>query len=90
MTAAFDRFQNQVAAVADPARSAFAITPHDTQPLATLPKALIAGTAGAVVLRAVDSPGDVTVTLAAGQILPLRVLYVRQTGTTAGSLVGLA
>lgn len=87
---AFDRFRNQASALSDPARAAFAIVPSDSQPLATLPKAIMAGSAGTVALRAVDSAADVTVTLAAGQILPLRALYVRAAGTTAGALVGLA
>lgn len=87
---AFDRYESHVPALADPARNAFAIAPHDSQPLAILPKAIAAGVAGRVVLRAVDSPGDVTFTLAAGQILPVRALYIRAAGTTAGELVGLA
>ena len=87
---ATDRFHNQAPALSDPARAAFAIVPSDDQPLTILPKAIVARSAGAVVLRAVDSPADVTVTLAAGQILPLRALYVRAAGTTAGALVGLA
>lgn len=87
---AFDRFHNQAPALSDPARAAFAIAPSDDQPLAVLPKAIIAGSAGTVSLRAVDSPADVTVTLAAGQILPVRALYIRAAGTTAGTLVGLA
>lgn len=87
---ATDPFHNQATALSDPARAAFVITPHDAQPLAILPKAIMAGVAGQVALRAVDSPADVTVTLAAGQVLPLRALYVRAAGTTAGALVGLA
>jgi hypothetical protein len=87
---AIDRFRSQTPALADPARAAFAITPSNDQPLAILPKAIIAGSAGTVALRAVDSPSDVTVALAAGQILPLRVLYVRAAGTSATGLVGLA
>jgi hypothetical protein len=42
-----------------------------------------------VVLRAVGSDIDVTLTLAAGEILPVRVQYVRAAGTTA-ALHGLA
>ena len=87
---AFDRYENHTPALSDPARAAFVIAPHDSQPLAMLPKAITAGIGGRLVLRAVDSPGDVTVTVAAGQILPIRALYVRAAGTTAGELVGLA
>ena len=82
------------AAMADtpisPARTAFAIAPNDTAALPILPKAIFAGTAGAIVLRAVDSAADVTLTVATGQIIPVRPSHVRSTGTTAGGLVGLA
>ena len=87
---AIDRFRNKTPALSDPARIAFAIIPSNDQALSILPKAIMVGSAGTVVLRAVDSPSDVTITLAAGQILPLRALYVRAAGTTAGALVGLA
>jgi hypothetical protein len=87
---AIDRFHNQAPTLSDPARAAFAITPSNDAPLPILPKAILVGTAGTVALRAVDSPADVTVTLAAGQILPVRALFVRATGTSAGALVGLA
>lgn len=85
-----DSFRNLKPALSDPARSAFTILPSDTQSLAILPKAILVGSAGQIALRAVDSSVDVTLTVAPGQLLPIRALYVRATGTTAGALVGLA
>lgn len=73
-----------------PARLAFAITPHDTNPIATLPRAVIVGGAGNVTLRAVDSGADVTIAVVAAQVLDIRASHIRATGTTATGLVGLA
>lgn len=61
----------------------FAITPHDINALPSRIKAIRANTAGNVVLRAQDSPSDVTLTMAAGEVLPVLVTHVRATGTTA-------
>lgn len=72
-----------------PATAVFAITPHDTNPLITRPKAIRANTAGTVVFRALDSAADVTMTLAAGEVISAVITHVRATGTTA-SLHGFA
>ncbi|MFA5988471.1 MAG: hypothetical protein WC803_02555 [Sphingomonas sp.] len=86
-----DDFNTLADSPAEPARRASAITPHDTDELAVLPKALYIGTGGALVVRAVDSAGDVTFkNLASGQILDVRAQYVRATGTTAADIVALA
>ena len=85
-----DPYQSFADSAADPARRAFAVVPSDTAELALLPKALLIGGAGAVVLRPVDSPADVTVAVAAGQIVPIRASHVRATGTTATAIVALA
>lgn len=86
----FDPHSGSGDGLGTPARRAFAVQPHDTQPLPTLPKALWVGAAGTVVLRAVDGTADVAFTVAAGQILPVRVSHVRATGTSADNLVALA
>ncbi|HEY1124027.1 MAG TPA: hypothetical protein VGE65_00215 [Sphingobium sp.] len=85
-----DRFEN-VNGLADPARMAFAITPHGTNEVDPLPKAIYVGTGGDLVGRAVGSSVDVTFkNLASGQILDVRLQYVRATGTTAANILGLA
>lgn len=85
-----DSFEN-VNGLADPARIAFAITPHASNEVDPLPKALYIGTGGDLVGRAVGSSADVTFrNLASGQILDVRLQYVRATGTTAANILGLA
>lgn len=85
-----DRFEN-VNGLADPARMAFAVTPHATNEIDPLPKAIYVGTGGDIVGRAAGSSTDVTFkNLASGQTLDVRLQYVRASGTTATNLVGLA
>ncbi len=85
-----DRFEN-VNGLADPARMAFAITPHATNEVDPLPKAIYVGTGGDLVGRAAGSNADVTFkNLVSGQILDVRLQYVRASGTTAADIVGLA
>lgn len=85
-----DRFSHRSDSPVAPSRNSFAVVPHDTAPLLTLPKALFVGEAGTVTLRTVDSAADVTLIAQAGQILPVRASHVRATGTTASGLVALA
>lgn len=85
-----DRFDRNADAPANPARDAFMVAPHDTDPLPRLPKALLIGTTGTLTLRAVDAASDIAVTVQAGQIVPIRASHVRATGTSAGEIVGLA
>lgn len=86
----FDRFERALDAVTSPARDAFAVAPHDTAPLPRLPKALLIGSPGTLTLRAVDAAADVTLTVVAGQLVPVRASHVRAAGTSAGQIVGLA
>lgn len=86
----FDRYDRTLDAVSSPARDAFAVIPHDSVRLPRLPKALIAGGAGTIVLRAIDSAADVTLAVLAGQIVPIRASHVRASGTTASQIVALA
>lgn len=85
-----DRFRTGGDSVTAPARCAFAITPHDTQPLPLVTKGLCVGTSGEIALRAIDSEADVTLNVVAGQLLPIRITHVRASGTTASGLVGLS
>ena len=86
-----DSFTTHGDSLSAPARAPFAVTPHDTNELATIPKALYIGTGGNVVLRGVGGAADVTFkNVANGQTLDVRAQYVRATGTTAADIVGLA
>lgn len=86
-----DAFSRQADSPEAPSARPFAIVPSDAAPLANVPKALYIGTGGTVVLRTASGAADVTFkNLAGGQILPVRALYVRATGTTAADIVALA
>jgi hypothetical protein len=86
-----DRFDTQLDSPSLPAREAFALAPHDSNEIDPLPKALYVGTGGTIVGRAAGSSADVTFrNLQSGQILDVRLKFVRATGTTATDLVGLS
>ena len=69
--------------VDDPARSMVAITPSDTALLGNVPKAIRCDVAGTVSLRGVDDTAFVSISMAAGEVLPVRVAHVKATETTA-------
>lgn len=86
-----DRFATQIDSLTQPARDAFAITPHASNEIDPLPKAIYVGTGGNITLRAVGSTSDVLFkNVASGQILDVRAQYIRASGTTAADIVGLA
>lgn len=85
-----DKFQSFSDVVSAPARDLAAVTPHDSNALVDIPKALYVGTGGTIVARGVDDSVDVTLkNVPSGAILPIRVQYVRATGTTATDIVAL-
>lgn len=87
----FDNFDSALDSLIAPARNCFPITPSDSTNLASLPKALYIGGGGNLVIRAADSTQDVTfVNIPSGTVLDVRALIIRETGTTATNLVGLA
>ena len=72
-----------------PASNAFAVTPADGSNLTHAARALFVGGAGDV---KVDTLGGDTVTFTgvlAGSILPVRILKVYATGTTATNIVAV-
>jgi hypothetical protein len=86
-----DIFANNGDNPAMPSRAPFAIVPHDTNPLPSVPKAIYVGLGGSVALRGIGGAADVTfANVASGQVLDVRAGWVRQTGTTASQLIGLA
>lgn len=67
-----------------------AVTPHDTNELAFIAKALYIGTGGNLTMIAQEDTAAVTMTnVAAGSIIPVRAKIVRATGTTASGIVAL-
>ena len=84
-----DKFSNYHSGLESPAERAFAITGNDSTDLTVYPRAIYVGGAGNV---KVTTLGGDTVTLngaVAGSILPVRVVRVFSTGTTATNLIGL-
>jgi hypothetical protein len=85
-----DAFSNSADAVSAPATRAVAVVPHDSNPLADVPKALFVGTGGNVTARGVGGGADVLFrNVQPGSVLPLRAQYVRATGTSAADIVAL-
>ncbi len=86
-----DSFSSFVDSPMAPASRCFAIVPSDAAELSEVTKALYVGSAGDVVLRAVEATVDVTFrNVPAGSTLDVRVRAVRAAGTTAADIVGLA
>lgn len=83
-----DKFTGHSKGLDSPADSAFAITPHDSNELAQVPRGIYVGGAGTIIATIAGT--DITFASAqAGSILPIRPTLIKATGTTATSLVGL-
>jgi hypothetical protein len=84
-----DQFETYTSGLESPATRAAAVTPNDSTDLTNFARALYVGGAGDVSL--ITTGGD-TVTfagVAAGTILPVRTARVRDTDTTATSIVAI-
>lgn len=77
-----DAFQNLSSGLESPALRHFPVSPSDTEDLPVRPRSIYCNTAGTVALRDVDGT-DVTYSVTAGTILPVRCSRVLATGTTA-------
>lgn len=75
--------------VDSPAKEMWLITPHDTNEVTPVPKALRFNAAGAVKLLAMGSTTPVTITVAAGEVIPVRAKIVYDTDTDAIVIHGL-
>lgn len=85
-----DRFGTFSDSVSSPANSAVAVTPHDSNALPFLPKALYVGTGGDITLRAKYDDADVVfVGVPSGAMLSVRATHVRATGTSASDIVAM-
>lgn len=85
-----DVFESHARGLSGPASNGAAITPHATNALAFVTRAIWVGAAGDITLRLADASADITlIGVPAGTLLPLRASHVRATGTSAASLVGL-
>jgi len=77
-----DHFASHAKGLEAPADRHYAIVPSDGADLPRVPRSVYCAAAGTAVLR--DHQGtDLSYTLVAGQILPVRPVRVLATGTTA-------
>jgi len=82
-----DQFANVAEGFTAPADNQVSITPSDSTDLPFVSRALWVGGAGNLVVTPAAGGSDVTYTVAAGAILPIRVSRVKSTGTTATQIV---
>lgn len=85
-----DRFANFQPSLSGPASTGFAIVPSNDTDLPEATRALYVGSGGDLAVTMLSGAAVVLTGVAAGSLLPLRVVRVRTTGTTAGAIVGLA
>ena len=83
-----DRYADHNSSLTSPAAGAFAVVPHDTDPVPNVTRAIYVGLGGALSVE-MQWGGTVTfVNVPDGSLLPLRVRRVL-TSSTAASLIGL-
>lgn len=78
-----DQFRNMADELTGASRNMFLITPHATNEVNPLPKAIRSDTAGTITLRAIDASVDIVLNVAAGEVIAVRAQFVRASGTTA-------
>lgn len=84
-----DKFSLQADGAGAPARRCFVITPHASNELPFVTKAIRAPSDGFIVLCAVDDTVDVVHPVLAGERIDVRAKYVRVAGTTvSGTIIG--
>lgn len=85
-----DAFQTFADSVLSPGTRAVAVTPHNTDALVDIPKALYVGVGGDITMRGVNGTVDVLwKNVQTGQIIPFRAQFIRATGTTATNIVAI-
>lgn len=85
-----DRFADFQPSLSGPASTGFAVVPDDAADLPEATRALYVGIGGDLAVTMLSGAELVLTGLADGSLLPLRVIRVRATGTSAGAIVGLA
>lgn len=86
---AVDKFNRQETMDYSPATNALAVTPHDSNELSFVTRGLYVGAAGSVKVTMHDSGTVTFLDVPGGVILPLRVIKVWSTGTTATDILAL-
>lgn len=84
-----DRFDRTAIELSSPGVAFYEIKPSDDDLLPERPRAVRVGQAGDVAVVGEDGVTAVFANCFVGEILPIRPVQVRRTGTTAGRLVAL-
>lgn len=85
-----DRFADFQPSLSGPASTGFAVTPSNDTDLPEATRALYVGAGGDLAVTMLSGATVVLAGVSGGSLLPLRVVRVRATGTTAAAIVGLA
>jgi hypothetical protein len=83
-----DIFKRHSRSLTSPPEHALAIEPDDAAVLPQVPRALYVGTGGDLAVRMVGGETVTLVGVPAGTLLPLRVVRVLASGTSAGDILG--
>ena len=89
MTAVIDSFVRLIPGLSSPAKSAFDITPHNTNDLTYVTRGIYVGASGDLKVDMANGETVIFVDIAAGVIHPLRVKRVYLTGTDATGIIGV-
>jgi hypothetical protein len=84
-----DPFEGHESGLGGPYKHGAAITPHNSNELATLPRALVAYTTAGTCAVTLAGGEEVTVYLALGIPVEVRAKVVKATGTTAVGITAL-
>lgn len=83
-----DKFRTFVDMPDFPAVDVLAVTPHDTNPLANVPKRIFVGTGGNLAVKFASNTSVVYKNISNGVYLNIRPTHVLATGTTATDIIG--
>jgi hypothetical protein len=86
---ASDLFSTHQPGLASPYTHAAAVTPHNTDELTHVSRALYVGTAGTLKVTTVSGEEVSFGAVTAGSLIPVRVKIVWATGTSASNIVSL-
>ena len=84
-----DQFKDAPITLTSPATSAAAVSPDDATALNALSRAIYVGNTGDISVEMKDGQIVDFINIQGGTVLALRVMRVRQTGTTATGIVAL-
>lgn len=89
MTGKFTAYQNESTQLNSPSAGGFAITPHDTNALATPTRSIYIGGNGNLKVTMIDGTTVTFIGVVVGTTLDIRCTHVFATLTTATNLIGL-